>query len=280
VEPLARINGFILSQGAVPGVQLAHAGRKGSAARPWEGGHHLDEGVGGWATSAPSPVPFGAKLGKTPHELDRDGLQRIRDAYTSAARRAEKAGFRWLEIHAGHGYLLHQFLSPLSNLRTDGYGGSLENRSRLLLEVVEAVRNVWPSGSVLGVRLSCTDWVEGGLTLEDTVEVSRLVAERGVDLVDASSGFVTPDHARYPFGPGWQVGFAERIRREVGVATGAVGMITTAQQAEEIITSGKADVVFLARTLLSDPHWPARAKAELEGGSRLSLLPITYSHWV
>lgn len=263
VELLARINRFVKQQGAVPGVQLAHAGRKASAARPWEGGGHLRDNAGGWPTWAPSPVAFGGALDKVPRELSVEEIARVRRDFAAAAQRARAAGYEWLELHAAHGYLAHQFLSPLSNRRLDLYGGSFENRIRFVVELTRAVRAVWPEEFPLTMRLSCTDWVEGGWTIEESVELARRVRAEGVDLIDCSSGG-TALAAKIPVGPGYQVGFAERIRREAGIATAAVGMITEPQQADEIVRSGKADVVLLARELLRDPHWPLRAARELE----------------
>jgi 2,4-dienoyl-CoA reductase-like NADH-dependent reductase (Old Yellow Enzyme family) len=262
VEPLVRINRFIAAQGAIPGVQLGHAGRKASAARPWDGGGHLDESDGGWRTAAPSAVAFGGALGKVPHALSVEEIKAVQTDFVAAARRALEAGYEWLELHAAHGYLLHQFLSPISNHRIDLYGGSFENRIRCLLETVREVQAVWPERLPLTVRLSCTDWVEGGWTLEESVELARRLKDEAVDLIDCSSGGSSPG-ARIPVGPGYQVDFAARIRRETGIATAAVGMITEPAQADEIIRSGKADIVLLARELLRDPNWPLRAAHEL-----------------
>lgn len=262
VEPLARINRFIKGQGAVAGVQLAHAGRKASAARPWEGGAHLAQSSGGWQTVAPSAVAFGGALDKVPTELSVDAIARVQAEFVAAAHRSLAAGYEWLELHSAHGYLAHQFLSPLSNRRTDLYGGDFNNRIRFLVETTQAVRRVWPERLPLTVRLSCTDWVEGGWTIEESVELSRRLKTEGVDLIDCSSGG-TALAAKIPVGPGYQVAFAERIRRESGIATAAVGMITEARQADDIIRAGQADVVLLAREFLRDPNWPLRAASEL-----------------
>jgi 2,4-dienoyl-CoA reductase-like NADH-dependent reductase (Old Yellow Enzyme family) len=263
MEPLARINRFIKAQGAVAGVQLAHAGRKASAARPWEGGAHLADEHGGWSTVAPSALAFGGSLPKVPRALSLEDAGRVQRDFVAAARRALLAGYEWLELHAAHGYLLHQFLSPLSNRRTDLYGGDFSNRIRFVVETVRAVRAVWPERLPLTVRLSCTDWVEGGWTPNESVELARQLRDEGVDLLDCSSGGSAPS-ARIPAEAGYQVKFAEQIRREVGLATAAVGLITEPQQADEIIRSERADIVLLARELLRDPNWPLRAASELD----------------
>lgn len=262
VEPLARLVRFVRDQGAVAGIQLAHAGRKASAARPWEGGAHLTDAAGGWTPLAPSPVAFGDTLTRVPEALTPAGIARLQADFVAAAKRALAAGFEWLELHSAHGYLAHQFLSPLSNRRTDRYGGGFENRIRFLLETTRAVRAVWPARLPLTVRLSCTDWVEGGWTVEESVELSRLLKREGVDLIDCSSGGGVPT-AKIPVGPGFQVGFAERVRREAGIATAAVGLITQPEQADAIVRGGQADVVLLARELLRDPHWPYHAARAL-----------------
>lgn len=263
LEPLARINRFIKSQGAVPGIQLAHAGRKASAARPWEGGHHLSSEAGGWTTVAPSPVAFGGVLDKVPRELSVEDIVRVQQDFVAAAKRALAAGYEWIELHAAHGYLGHQFLSPLSNRRTDLYGGDFNNRIRFVIETARAVRAAWPERLPLAMRLSCTDWVEGGWTIEESIELARRLKGEGVDLVDCSSGGSAAT-AKIPVGPGYQVPFAERIRREAGVATAAVGLITEPEQADAIVRENRADVVLLARELLRDPHWPLRAAKALD----------------
>lgn len=262
VEFLARIGRFVKAQGAVWGSQLAHAGRKASTIRPWDGGGPADVAVGGWTPIyAPSAVAFDAPY-QTPVALDETGIARVVTAFKDATTRALAAGMEMLEVHAAHGYLLHQFLSPLSNRRTDKYGGSFENRTRLLREVVAAVRSVFPERLPLSVRLSATDWAEGGWTIEDTVAISRTLRDEGVDIIDVSSGGNVAS-VRIPIGPGYQVAFAEQVRRDAGIASGAVGLITSAQQADSIIRSGQADMVFIARELLRDPHWPLRAAREL-----------------
>ncbi len=272
VPMLRRITTFIEQHGAVPGIQLAHAGRKASTAVPWAGGDWLTPEQGGWRPIvAPSAIPFrdGAVV---PEELDTAGIAGIVEAFRSAARRALAAGFKVAEIHAAHGYLLHEFYSPLSNKRTDNYGRSFENRIRLLLEVTSAVRAVWPESLPLFVRISASDWIEGGWTIEDSVKLSLRLKELGVDLVDASSGGNVM--ARIPLEPGYQVPFAEAIRAGAGIATAAVGMITEARQADAIVRSGQADMVLLARELLRDPYWPLHASLEL--GVDIDYWPAQY----
>lgn len=275
IEPIARINRFIKLHGGVPGIQLAHAGRKASAARPWEGGAHLPDDADGWPTIAPSALPFGGALTKVPREMTAADIARVQSDFAAAARRALAAGCEWLELHSAHGYLSHEFLSPLSNQRTDQYGSSFENRIRFLLETTRAARAVWPERLPLAVRLSCTDWTPGGWDIEQSVELSRRLKAEGVDLIDCSSGGGVPD-AKIPAGPGYQTPFAERIRRETGIATAAVGMITAAAQADEIVRNGQADLVLLARELLRDPYWPMRAAQSLGHAAALPP-PIQYA---
>jgi 2,4-dienoyl-CoA reductase-like NADH-dependent reductase (Old Yellow Enzyme family) len=262
IEPLVRINRFVKSQGAVAGVQLAHAGRKAGAARPWEGGGHLADAAGGWPVIGPSAAAFGGSLHKVPTAMTEADIARVQRDFVEAARRALLAGYEWLELHGAHGYLVHQFLSPKSNLRTDRYGGSFENRIRFLLETTRGVRGVWPESWPLTVRLSCTDWVEGGWTIEESVALARRLKAEGVDLIDCSSGGAVAD-AKIPVSPGYQVQFAERIRRDAGIATAAVGLITEPAHADAIVREGRADVVLLAREFLRDPHWPLRAARAL-----------------
>ncbi|MFT3781297.1 MAG: NADH:flavin oxidoreductase/NADH oxidase [Nibricoccus sp.] len=262
IESLKRIVQFIKEHGAVPGIQIAHAGRKASAAAPWKGGAHLTDDAGGWKPIAPSAIAFGGDLNKVPAEMSLAEISRVREAFAATAKRALAAGFEWLELHSAHGYLSHEFLSPLSNQRTDNYGGSFENRIRFTMETAEAIRDVWPEKYPLTARLSCTDWVHGGWTLDESVELSRRLKSAGYDLIDCSSGGVV-GHAKIKTGPGYQVPFAERIRREAGIATAAVGLITEPAQADEIIRSGKADLVLLARAELNDPNWPLHAAKAL-----------------
>jgi 2,4-dienoyl-CoA reductase-like NADH-dependent reductase (Old Yellow Enzyme family) len=261
VETLARITRFLHAHGAASGIQLAHAGRKASTMRPWEGAAQVPEADGGWRPMAPSALPF-RDGDVAPAALDAAGIRGVIDAFAAAARRARAAGFQIAELHAAHGYLLHEFLSPLSNRRDNAYGGSLENRMRLALEVARAVRAEWPAELPLFVRISATDWVEGGWDLEQSVELARRLAALGVDLIDCSSGGLVPG-ARIPADPGYQVPFAERIRREAGLCTGAVGLITTPEQANAILAEGRADLVFLARAELRDPYWPLHAARAL-----------------
>jgi len=261
VEFLARIAAFVRQQGAVPGIQLAHAGRKASTRRPWDGVGVISETEGGWRAVAPSPVPF-TPGDPPPAELSKAEIRGIVEAFAAAARRALRAGFQVAEIHAAHGYLVHQFLSPLSNQRTDEYGGAFENRIRLAVEVAVAVRAVWPAGLPLFVRISATDWAPGGWDIDESVELARRLRAAGVDLIDCSSGGAVP-HQKIVLGPGYQVPFAARIRKEAGVATGAVGMITMPRQAEEILSSGQADMVLLAREFLRDPYFPLHAARAL-----------------
>lgn len=262
VEMLARISKFIEAQGAVPGMQLAHAGRKASTSAPWKGGKPLGAGAGGWnPIYGPSPLPF-AEGYQTPRELDHTGIARVREAFAQAAQRALQAGAKVVEIHSAHGYLLHSFLSPLSNQRADEYGGSLANRMRFLCETAEAVRRVWPEKNPLFVRISVTDWTEGGWTGEDSVALAQKLKSLGVDLIDCSSGGNVPN-AKIPTGSGYQLPFAAQVRREAEIATGAVGMITTPEQADQIVRLGQADLVLMAREFLRHPYWPLNAAPRL-----------------
>ncbi len=262
IEPLARIARFVHSQGAVAGIQLAHAGRKASCEPPVKGGASLKTPeVGGWTVVGPSPIPFN-ESDPVPVSLDEAGVDEIVAAFEAAAHRALAAGFRVIEIHAAHGYLLHEFLSPLSNHRTDRYGGSLENRMRLLLRVAERLRALLPEELPLFVRISATDWADGGWDIEQSVVLARHLKDIGVDLIDVSSGALVP-RARIPVGKGYQVPFARKIREEAEIMTGAVGLITEPRHANEIVTGGDADLVFLARELLREPYWTLKAQQEL-----------------
>jgi 2,4-dienoyl-CoA reductase-like NADH-dependent reductase (Old Yellow Enzyme family) len=263
IEFLARITRFLHSQGAAAAIQLAHAGRKGSTRRPWDGDGLVPEAEGGWQCVAPSAVPFRAE-DPAPKALSIAEIHALADSFRDAAERALQAGFDVVEIHGAHGYLIHQFLSPLSNRRADEYGGSLDNRLRFALEVTAAVRAVWPARLPLFFRISATDWVPGGWTADDSVELARRLQALGVDLMDCSSGG-NAAHATIPLAPGYQVPFAERIRRETGVLTGAVGMIATPQQADEIVRNGQADLVLMAREFLRDPYFPLHAAGALGG---------------
>jgi 2,4-dienoyl-CoA reductase-like NADH-dependent reductase (Old Yellow Enzyme family) len=263
IEPLARLTRFLKAHGAVPGVQLAHAGRKASAARPWDGSAHLANDAGGWETIAPSAIPYGGGLSKVPRAMTRDDIARVRDDFVAATKRALAAGYQWIELHAAHGYLLHEFLSPLSNQRTDDYGGSTENRTRFLRETAAAVRAVWPDSLPLTVRLSCTEWVEGGWTIEESVVLARQLKAQGVDLIDVSSGGGV-HAARAPSTPGFHVPLSERIRREAGIATAVVGLITEPRHADQIVRDAEADLVLIARESLRDPNWPLHAARALK----------------
>ncbi len=277
IAPLERITHFIKNCGGTPGIQLAHAGRKASTARLFSVPHPgkaLSPSEGGWMVVAPSPLPFD-KQSPIPHELSIPEIKTILAAFAAAAVRALNAGYELLEIHAAHGYLINEFLSPLTNHRADDYGGSFTNRIRMLLETIASVRHVWPQRLPLAVRLSCVDWVEGGWTLEDSVALARQLKTAGVDLVDCSSGAVVP-HASIPVGTGFQVPFAQTIRREAGIPTAAVGMITEANQAAEIIASGKADLVLMGRQALRDPYFPIHAAATL-GCKKAIAFPPQYA---
>jgi 2,4-dienoyl-CoA reductase-like NADH-dependent reductase (Old Yellow Enzyme family) len=263
IEPMARIASFVHRMGAVAGIQLAHAGRKGSCQPPWHGGARMKTEEGGWDIVAPSAIPF-VDGDPPPHALDDAGIREIVAAFVAAARRAMQAGFRILEIHSAHGYLLHSFLSPLANHRTDRYGGSLENRMRLVLEVAAALRAVMPDDMPLFTRISSTDWVDGGWDLEQSIVLAHALKAVGVDLVDASSGGAVPG-AKIPVAPNYQVPFAAAIRKATGMLTGAVGMITQPDQANQIITSGDADIVFLAKEMLREPYWALKAQQSLGG---------------
>jgi 2,4-dienoyl-CoA reductase-like NADH-dependent reductase (Old Yellow Enzyme family) len=262
IEMLARITAFIKSQGAIAGIQLAHAGRKASTYRPWSGKGEVTPENGGWQTIGPSAQRFSADY-PLPTELTKEEIAQVVQSFQQATERAIKAGFQVIELHAAHGYLLNEFLSPLSNARTDEYGGDLTNRMRLLVEVVDATRAVLPESLPLFVRLSTSDWADGGLTIDDTVVVARVLKQHGVDLLDASSGGNVAT-AKIVLGPGYQVPFAEQIKRESGIATGAVGLITDPLQANTIIEQVQADLIFLARALLRDPNWPLHAAQALQ----------------
>ena len=263
IEPLRRIAQLVKAHGAVAGIQIAHAGRKASAALPWNGGAHLSEAQGGWPTIAPSAIPFGGALAKIPRAMTEADILRVQHDFVATAQRALAAGFNFLELHAAHGYLFNSFLSPLANHRTDRYGGSFENRTRLLLDTVRAVRRVWPENLPLAVRLSTIDWKEDGWQMADSLALAKLLKADGVDLVDCSSGGVVPD-AKIKVEPGYQVPFAAQVRAGANIPTAAVGFITEPKQADDIVRNGQADVVLLAREFLRDPYWPAHAAKTLE----------------
>ena len=261
IEKMKAINQFIISQNAIPGIQLAHAGRKASMSEPWNGNKRLDESNGGWNPVAPSAISNHSNE-KLPIALDKTGIQKVISDFKSATKRAVQAGFQVMEIHAAHGYLLHQFLSPLTNFRTDEYGGSFENRIRFTLEVLEAVQSEWLTDLPLFVRISATDWAEGGWNIEESVQLSKILKEKGVDLIDVSSGGLV-SHQKITLKPGYQIPFAEIIKKETGILTGAVGLITKSSQAEEIVATGKSDLVLFARESLRDPNLALNFAKEL-----------------
>lgn len=257
IEAWSRITRFIREQGAVAGIQLAHAGRKASSALPWEGGKQIPTSKGGWLSFAPSAIPF-KENDEAPDALTVAGIEKVISDFKEAARRALAAGYQLIEIHAAHGYLINEFLSPLTNHRKDDYGGGFENRIRLLLDVLDAVQSVWPPELPIFVRISAVDWVEGGWTIEDSVALVKILKLKGVDLVDCSSGGLVPQQ-KITLGPAYQTPFAEKIRQETGMSTGTVGLITEADQAEAILAEGRADLIFLAREFLRDPYFPIHA---------------------
>ncbi len=265
IPALQRITAFIEANGAVPGIQLAHAGRKASCNLPWLDGEQLKEGPHHWQTVAPSAIPFLA-TDNTPTALDENGIASLVQAFKNAALRALQAGYKIVEIHAAHGYLINEFLSPLSNHRSDAYGGSFENRTRFLMEVIDAVQTVWPASLPLFVRISASDWANGGWTVDDSVKLAMMLKEKNTDLVDCSSGGLVPD-AKITAGPGYQVPFAAAIKQQANMATGAVGIITTAEQAETILQQQQADLIIMARELLRDPYFPLHAAKTLGDGT-------------
>ena len=277
VQPFARIASFLKQYGAVPGIQLAHAGRKASASKPWEGDRHIEAAQGGWETIAPSAVAFGGNLPKVPRAMTIEDICRIQSNFVDSAKRSLAAGFEWLELHFAHGYLAHEFYSPLANQRTDQYGGSFDNRIRFLIDTFAAVREVWPARYPLTVRLSVTDWIAGGVTVEESVELLRRLKSAGMDLVDISQGFATPDISQIPWGPGFMIPIAGRIRREADVPTAVGWMITDAQMAEEAVRDQNADIVMLAREMLRDPYWPYHAALQLGDEKANAILPVQYA---
>jgi 2,4-dienoyl-CoA reductase-like NADH-dependent reductase (Old Yellow Enzyme family) len=280
VEPFARIARFLKEHGAIPGIQIAHAGRKASAQKPWEGDSHIDASQGGWDTIAPSAIPFGGNLPKVPQEMSLADIARVQHDFAQAAKRALAAGFEWLELHFAHGYLAHEFYSPHSNHRNDQYGGNFENRIRFIKETFLAVRDVWPDRLPLTARLSVTDWFEGGVTVEESIELIRRLRLSGLDLVDVSQGFNSPDISVIPWGPGFMAPIAQRIRNEAGIATAVGWLITDAKQADAIVRDAQADLVMLARELLRDPYWPYHAAVALGVSEAASVLPVQYARAV
>ena len=277
IEPFAKINRFMRAHGSVAGIQLAHAGRKASANKPWEGDNHIDESQGGWQTIAPSAVAFGGNLNKVPRAMTLEDIARVKADFVAAAKRALAAEFEYMELHFAHGYLAHEFYSPLANMRTDQYGGSFENRIRFIMETFAAVREVWPERLPLTARLSVTDWIDGGVTIEESIELTRRLKSAGLDLLDVSHGFVTPAVDVVPWAPGMMIVPAGRIRREADIATTTSWMITEPQQAEDALQAGHLDMVMLARELLRDPYWPYHAAKALGADVAKSILPVQYA---
>jgi len=261
IEKLTQITTFISDHGSVPGIQLSHAGRKASTATPWLGRGKISPQDGGWETVAPSAIAFSDTY-PMPVELDQTGIDKVVLDFTNAAKRALDAGFKVIEIHAAHGYLIHQFLSPLSNQRTDSYGGSFENRSRLLLQIIESIKKVWPSDLPVFVRISATDWAEGGWDIEESVKLALQLKEHGIDLIDVSTGGLVT-HQKIPVGPAYQLPFASRIKKETGILTGTVGLITNAVQSETILVNEDADLIIMAREILRNPYFPLQAAKDL-----------------
>ncbi|HWB24620.1 MAG TPA: NADPH dehydrogenase NamA [Chitinophagaceae bacterium] len=261
INKLSEITAFIQQQGAIAGIQVAHAGRKASTSSPWKGNKHMPLKDGGWQTVSSSGIPY-HDSDEPPLSLSKDSIDKVIDDFKQAAIRAAKAGYSLLEIHAAHGYLIHQFLSPLVNLRTDDYGGNFDNRVRLLLQIVDGVNEVWPKKYPLFVRISCSDWAPGGWDIEQSVKLAAMLKQKGVDLVDCSSGGAVR-HQKIAVGPGYQVAFAEQVKKETGILTGAVGLITSAAQAEEVLINNQADIVLLARQMLREPYFPLHAAKEL-----------------
>jgi 2,4-dienoyl-CoA reductase-like NADH-dependent reductase (Old Yellow Enzyme family) len=280
IESFSRISRFVKEHGAVPGIQLAHAGRKASANLPWEGDNHLKQEEGAWEILGPSAVPFGANLPVTPRAMTTEDIARVQKAFVDGARRALAAGFEWLELHFAHGYLAHSFYSPISNRRTDNYGGSFDNRIRFLVETFSSVRKVWPERFPLTARLSVTDWIEGGVTVEESVELVRRLKGLGLDLIDVSQGFNTPDISKIPWGPGFVIPISNRIRREVGIPTAVGWMITEPKQADDAVREGQTDLVMLARAMLRDAYWPFHAAQALGIEVPQRVLPVQYAHWL
>jgi 2,4-dienoyl-CoA reductase-like NADH-dependent reductase (Old Yellow Enzyme family) len=280
IEPLSRINRFVEAHGAVPGIQLAHAGRKASASRPWEGDRHLKDEEGGWPIVGPSAIAFGGELWKVPSALSVSEIHGIRASFVASARRAIAAGYKVLELHYAHGYLANSFYSPLANQRTDEYGGSFENRIRFIMETTQAVRAVWPERLPLFARLAVVDFQEGGVTVEESIELAKRLKGEGLDLLDVSFGFNTPDVSGVPWGPGFMAPIAGRIKREAGIPTAASWIITEPAQAEAILASGELDLVLLARASLGDPHWAYHAAESLGESAPQNLLPTQYTHWL
>jgi 2,4-dienoyl-CoA reductase-like NADH-dependent reductase (Old Yellow Enzyme family) len=280
VEPFAKIARFLQSQGAVAGIQIAHAGRKASVHKPWEGDNSLTPAEGAWPTLGPSAEAFGSGIPVAPKAMTKDDIAMVRGQFVAAAKRSLAAGFTWLELHFAHGYLAHSFYSPLANKRTDEYGGSFENRIRFHLETFAAVREVWPAKYPLTARVSVTDWVEGGVTVEESIELIRRLKSMGLDLIDVSHGFVTPDVSVVPWGPGFLIPTAGRIRKETGLPTAVGWMISDPKQADAAVADGQTDLILLARELLRDPYWPYHAAVTLGAPQADTILPVQYARAV
>lgn len=280
IEPFARIARFMKQKGAVSGIQIAHAGRKASSKTSWEGGAHIDTINGGWETIAPSAIAFGGKLDKVPTAMTFEDIARVKSDFVAAAQRSLAAGFEWLQVHFAHGYLAHEFYSPLSNKRTDQYGGSFDNRIRFLMETFEAVREVWPQRLPLAVRLSVTDWIDGGVTLDESIELIQRLKSSGLDMIDVSHGMNVPDHTNVPSEPGFMIPYAARIRQEVDIATTTSWLITEPEQAQATIHDEQLDIVTMAREMLRDPYWPYHAAEKLGVEAASDILPIQYARAV
>ena len=278
IEPLVRVAKFVKKHGAVPAIQIAHAGRKGSTAAPWDGGASLDDQHGGYETVAPSPIAFGGNITRVPRPLSAEEIPGVVAAFGKAAERARAAGFEWIEFHAAHGYLAHEFMSPLSNQRNDEYGGSFDNRIRFCVDSTRAIRRAWPDRYPMSIRLSCTDWLPGGWDLEQTIELAKRLKAEGVDIIDCSSAGLRADQ-QVPRGPGFQIPFAEAVRKAVNIPTAAVGGITAGSHADEIVRNGRADLVLIARQSLRDPYFPRNAAVAL-GVPNAAKLPIQYHHYI
>ncbi len=276
-----RVTGFLKSHGAVPGIQIAHAGRKAAANRPWEGDDHMKpDDRRAWMPIGPSAEAFGGNLPRVPHAMTIDDIHRVTRDFAAAAKRARDAGFEWLELHFAHGYLAQSFFSPLANKRTDQYGGSFDNRIRFMLETLDAVRAVWPANLPLTAKLGISDFIPGSQTVEESIELVKRMKAKGLDLVDVSIGFNTPDMSGVPWGPGFMAPFAERFKKETGIAVGVGWFISEAKQADAIVADGKADLVMLAHAMLDDPQWPYRAAKALEIPNYKWTLPAPYAHWI
>ncbi len=280
IEPFSRIAKFMKAMGAVPGMQIAHAGRKASASVPWVGNAQLPNSEGGWDTIAPSAIAFGQKLDKVPKAMTVQDIAKTKQDFVDAAKRALAAGFEWLELHFAHGYLMHEFYSPLANKRDDSYGGSFDNRTRFLMETLHAVREVWPENLPLTARLSVTDWIDGGVTVNDSINLTRQMKDAGLDLLDVSHGMITPDHANVLTEPGFMVPHASRIRKEADIPVSVGWLITEPAQAEEILVNEQADLIVLARELLRDPYWPFHAAKALGDDKQKTILPVQYARAV